>query len=388
MSFGLDALETYDWSRLVHAYGQATDTPGHLRRLARHDGAAWEDTIVHLHTAVTHQGSVYPATAPVAIIIARLLQEPGFDRPISYSWREPQPLRAHLLDFLATVAEGTEPDRSESELWLIYHNTRQRDPDEPWDIESPAWAYDAVMECRSIAPALVDPVLRCLSDDDPRTRVAATSAAVALCLVPTVSSRRAEIVAIVEDRAWDAATFHERAEALRILDRFGGVSKSFLSDRHPGIQLVAAFSSSLAHDPDSASAVWDAVTDRERAAVWYSDSLSPLATIGWPNHLLHQAVDRVANFADLLPTAVVVAATSLHSTTFRDLEILLERAFPEVFSPGDSLNDEQRIFLRTLLDNSSLWESAPPRASRELDVSLALVGLPADHASLSAIVSC
>ncbi|MEV4115606.1 hypothetical protein [Nonomuraea sp. NPDC049695] len=165
------------------------------------------------------------------------------------------------------------------------------------------------------------------------------------------------------------------------------MSRSFLFDRHPGIQLVAAFSSSLAHDPDSSSAVWDAVTDPERAAAWYSDSLTLPATIGWPNHLLHQAVLRITNFADLLPTAVVVAATSLHPTTYKDLEVLLERAFPEALSPGDSPNNEQRIFLRVLLDNSSLWESVPPRASRGLDISLALVGLPPDHSSLSVIVS-
>ncbi|MEV0351318.1 hypothetical protein AB0H88_36550 [Nonomuraea sp. NPDC050680] len=271
MLFGLDALATHDWSRLVHAYGHATDTPGHLRRLVQDVDAAWEDAVAHLHTAVTHQSTVYPVTAPVAMVVAGLLEEPGFDRPISYGWQEPpRPVRAHLLDFLAAVAEGTEPDRSEGELWSIYHNPRQRDTDGPWDIETPAWAYDAVMECRSVAPALVDPVLRCLPDDDPRTRAAATSAAAALCLVPTVSSRRAEIVALVEDGARDAATFHERVEALETLDRFGGVSRSFLFDRHPGIQLIAAFSSSLAHDPDSSSAVWDAVTDPERAAAWYS----------------------------------------------------------------------------------------------------------------------
>ncbi|MGW4407246.1 hypothetical protein ACWEJ6_24695 [Nonomuraea sp. NPDC004702] len=285
------------------------------------------------------------------------------------------------------MAGGSEPERSDSELWSIYHDRRQQDPDEPWDIETPAWGYDAVMECRNIAPALVDPVLRCLSDGDPRTRVAATSAAAALCLVPTVSSRRTEIINLVEDRARDAANFHERAEALEALDRFDSVSRSFLFDRHPGVRLVAAFTSSLARDPDSSSAVLHTVTDLKRAAAWYSDSLTLPTTMGWPNHLLHQAVLRVTNFADLLPTAVVVAATSLHPTTIKDLELLLERVFPEAFSPGDSLNNEQRTFLRALLDNSSLWESVPSGVAQELGISLALVGLPSDHASLSAIVS-
>jgi hypothetical protein len=34
---GLADLETFDWSRLHHAYGRATDTPEHLRALLRED---------------------------------------------------------------------------------------------------------------------------------------------------------------------------------------------------------------------------------------------------------------------------------------------------------------------------------------------------------------
>jgi hypothetical protein len=37
MLTGLAALVNTDWSRLHHAYGRATDTPGHLRALLRED---------------------------------------------------------------------------------------------------------------------------------------------------------------------------------------------------------------------------------------------------------------------------------------------------------------------------------------------------------------
>ena len=45
-----------DWSDLVHAYGTATDTPGHLAALTSLDPSAFD----HLWGAVLHQGTIYP----------------------------------------------------------------------------------------------------------------------------------------------------------------------------------------------------------------------------------------------------------------------------------------------------------------------------------------
>jgi hypothetical protein len=386
MLLGWDALHAHDWSKLSHAYGPATDTPGHLQRLAEDNDAAWAETIDHLEGALTHQSSIYSATAPAALVAAGLLTDPLLSRPVATDRSEPVSLRAHLLSFLGTVAASTEPTWTESELRDAYH-LPQNDIYNVWDSEPDAEGYKVIIQCRAICPILVTPVLQCLSDGDPHTRAAATTAAAQLAEVPTVASRQAEILARIKQQAHNADTYYERANALIWLDRLGAADTTFLIDRHPGIRLIATFTSSLANHPDAASVVRDAVTDPAQAAEWYSDSRERLFTEGWPNHLLHEAVRRIPNFNDLLPTALVVAATTPHPTMYEDLGLLLETAFPKPFSPADSLNHAQRTFLQALLDNSSLWESEPPKTSRELDTSLFLVGLPSDHRSLSAIVN-
>ena len=57
MLTGLPALETFDWSRLHHAYGPATDTPAHLRALVEGDPEARDKAMAHLWSAILHQGT-------------------------------------------------------------------------------------------------------------------------------------------------------------------------------------------------------------------------------------------------------------------------------------------------------------------------------------------
>ena len=52
LATGLPVLENTDWSRLHHAYGRATDTPGHLRALLDGDGEALKEAMSHLWSAV------------------------------------------------------------------------------------------------------------------------------------------------------------------------------------------------------------------------------------------------------------------------------------------------------------------------------------------------
>jgi hypothetical protein len=386
MLLGWDALDAHEWSRLSHAYGLATDTPEHLQRLVDGDDAAWSDAIDHLYGALTHQGSVYLATAPAALVAAGILTDPRLSHPVAAHRSEPVPLRAHLLNFLGAVADGTEPTSTEAELREAYCTPHKSEISPAWDGPD-LEGYEAIIQCRAVSPVLVDPVLQCLRDDDPDTRLAATSAAALLSQVPTVVGRRAEILAVVERQARKAGTYCERANALIWLDRLSAVDSSFLFDRHPGIRLIAALASSRADDPDGTSAILDAVSNPDHAAEWYSDSRTLLFTEGWPNHLLSKAVRRVANFADLLPTALVVAAGATHSPRYEDLELLLGAAFPKGYSPTSPLNEAQRAYLHALLNNSDIWNPWPSETSRGMDTYLARIGLPSDHRSLSAIVN-
>src|SRR5688572_33357142 len=98
MLTGLPALENTDWSRLHHAYGRATDTPGHLSALLNEDLESRKKALDHLWSAVIHQGTPWTATGPAALVVAGLLSDPRLDRG--------HPIRARLLAFLVEVAEA------------------------------------------------------------------------------------------------------------------------------------------------------------------------------------------------------------------------------------------------------------------------------------------
>ena len=100
MLTGLPALENTDWSRLHHAYGRATDTPGHLRALLQEDRESRNKAMSHLWSAIIHQGTPWTATEPAALVVAGLLSDARLDRGA--------PIRANLLSFLASVAAASE----------------------------------------------------------------------------------------------------------------------------------------------------------------------------------------------------------------------------------------------------------------------------------------
>jgi hypothetical protein len=98
MLTGLSTLEQTDWTRLHHAYGRATDTPGHLRALLETDPAARKQAVFHLGSAIIHQGTPWTATGPATLVVAGLLlEDPRIDLG-------PEPVRAELMSFLVAIA--------------------------------------------------------------------------------------------------------------------------------------------------------------------------------------------------------------------------------------------------------------------------------------------
>lgn len=90
-----------EWSTLSHAYGPATDVPDMLRALQDADTA--EAALDELSGTVFHQGSVYTATPPTAVFLARLAADPA------------TPARSALAAFVAElgadlVADHATPD--------------------------------------------------------------------------------------------------------------------------------------------------------------------------------------------------------------------------------------------------------------------------------------
>jgi len=92
-----EILEMTDWAKLSHAYGPATDTPGHLRALLEGDINERKAAESHLVSAIIHQGTPWSATAPVALIVTGWLNDEAIARSI-------QPIREGLFAFLAELA--------------------------------------------------------------------------------------------------------------------------------------------------------------------------------------------------------------------------------------------------------------------------------------------
>ena len=60
-----------DWSELDGAYGPATEVPEALEGLT--DPELADDALDDLYSTVLHQGSLYPASGPAVLEVARLL---------------------------------------------------------------------------------------------------------------------------------------------------------------------------------------------------------------------------------------------------------------------------------------------------------------------------
>lgn len=87
-----------DWARLFHAYGDARDTRAILAELVDPDGPV-ERAREHLASAIVHQGSVWPASAPaLSIALAVVRRDVGRDRFSD----------ADVVDVLGTLADAAE----------------------------------------------------------------------------------------------------------------------------------------------------------------------------------------------------------------------------------------------------------------------------------------
>ncbi|MEU7752529.1 hypothetical protein AB0B57_31925 [Micromonospora sp. NPDC049101] len=161
-----------EYAALLHAYGLAGDTPGHLAALAGDDPAARARAIKHLRSAIVHQGTPWTATPPAALDVAALLVDPRVTDP---------DLRAELLNFLAAVAEAgssTDRDLPEPDFDVdaaLAEALRDGDEEGIWEDGrlQGALYVRAVLGCRQIVPTLLATATAALSDPSPQVQAAA-----------------------------------------------------------------------------------------------------------------------------------------------------------------------------------------------------------------------
>ena len=356
MLIGLPALESTDWSRLHHAYGRATETPGHLRALLNDDPAAREQAMRHLWSAVIHQGTPWTATGPVALVVAGLLTDERIDRGES--------LRAALLSFLVSVAEApSQTGLSVEEL----ERMAAFDIEPILDAEDDGALYEdeeasqsfyarAVLGCIQVAPELMKVMVDELKHNSPRVRAHAAKGAATLAKVDSLRHHSGAIERQLLALAHAADDVDERSAHVLALGDLGVSPVAFLDDPSPAVRMCAALAPSLA---DDAVALGELISALERDAgsidEWFVEK-PPQFDMRPRFAVVARLVRRVEDFDKLVEAAIaVVQITELWCVDF-DWGPLLAAAF----SDGSGLvkTVAQRRFLTALVERSCLWDPA------------------------------
>src|SRR5262245_62051505 len=212
MLTGLPALENTDWSKLHHAYGRATNTPGHLRALLAEDAEGRRQALSHLWSAIIHQGTPWTATGPVALVVAGLLSDTRVDRGSV-------PIRANLLSFLVAVAEaaeGTGWSTEEMERLAAYDIDPLIDAGDDealYDADDAGNAFyaRAVLGCVRAAPVLMKVMRDGLANAEPRARACAAMGAATLAKSAALRDQAGDIASRLAALARAAPDSDERS---------------------------------------------------------------------------------------------------------------------------------------------------------------------------------
>ncbi|MET7833745.1 hypothetical protein ABZS44_13030 [Micromonospora sediminicola] len=297
---------TVDWSRLGHAYGRATDTPGHVAALEFGDADARQAALDHLDIAVLHQGFPRTATAPTVRAVTALLAE-GRAHPDTI---EP------LLEFLGDAATSV-TDLADNRYFAGIL---------PDLADAVAQAYPVVLPLLAASP--------------PDRALLRAENLVAIARLRSVAGRREELAVLVLE--WSERGAGPRAEWLRCLGQLGVDLRDRLTDPDPAIRLRAA----LAHA--------DAPGARE---------LILAALAGPPPPGVHQfalvaaAIRVAANFDEIATAACQVAGRDSWAGFDDGWGALVRFAFPKPYAPHRPLTEPQRALVRALVTNDQLWDS-------------------------------
>ncbi len=296
---------TVDWWGLRHAYGRATDAPGHLRALEFGDAAAREEALDHLQVAVLHQGFFETATAPAVRAVTALLAE-GRTHPDAVT---------SLVEFLGDAA-------------LSVTNLA----------ESPHFAEELPDVADAVAAAY-PVVLPLLETSIPDYALFYAENLVVIAQMAPLVDRREALAALIQ--GWLQRGSGPRSPRVCCLGRLGVDVRGLLSDPDPAVRLRAA----LAHEDDP----------RSQQLI--------LAALGDPPPpSLHQfelvaAAIRVAPTFDTIATAACEVARRDNWTGFeKGWGALVRFAFAEPYGQRRPLTDSQRALLRALVANHQVWD--------------------------------
>ncbi|MFB7850022.1 hypothetical protein ACFC34_23675 [Streptomyces sp. NPDC056053] len=186
------------WENLPHVCtGQHSvpDTPEVLGAVLAADPARRVRAVGDLYRLLLGQGRVFPATAPAASVVARLLDDPRTLAEGRWERRAGlRPLRAELLNWLASFADIAR-----------------------LDIEDGAGTAQDLAAARAARPMLHDRIAGFCDDDDPRVRKAALAATALLLADPALASSAPRYApAVREVLAVSADSYYRRIARERL----------------------------------------------------------------------------------------------------------------------------------------------------------------------------
>lgn len=367
-------IEGTDWGALEHAYGPAEDTPLRLAQLLDDDPEAQAWALAMLDMSVLHQDSLYSATAPAALYVAGVLDEPrtlAVHEDYSVLQDHPWPLRAALLEWLGRIAHSA-----------AYGETTGEDSG---DDEG---ATDAV---RAVRWPVLDAVLPHLLAADPAVREAALGAVAMFLRSPALAGRTGTVTRLLRRLLDESTDRRERAAVVLTIGSWGHDTSASLTDPDPAVRACAALSPALADNADATRVILGALGDPMAVDSWFS---GPTSIDPWDGRplphiegrlryaLLAAAIERVESFEELLPTALASVPLCSNLTAADDWGPLLAAAFPEGHDRGAELTPAQQAYLEALVERDVCWRHTHLIASWFEDV-----GLPPDRAAARALVS-
>jgi hypothetical protein len=296
---------TVDWGRLQHAYGSATDTPGHLRALEFGDAEARDAALTHLDVAVLHQGFPDSATAPAVRAVAELIAE-GRAHPDTVE---------SLLEFLGDAAQSVTALAGDP-YFAGYL---------PGLAEAVAAAYPVVVPLLEAAP--------------PDRALFRAENVVAVARMPACADRREELAVLVLE--WSERDPGSRASWVRCLGELGVDLRELLTDPDPAVRLRAA----LAHEDDPLG----------RELILAALAGPPPPSVD--RYTIVAAAIRVAgDFEVIASAACEVARQDGGFGCDHGWGALVGMAFPQPYGRRRPLTDAQRALLRALVANDRLWD--------------------------------
>ncbi|MGW8487670.1 hypothetical protein [Streptomyces sp. NPDC055886] len=189
-----------------HAYDTAEDVPEILLDLVDADLRVRSKALSRLHHVVHHQNTLYTATAPAAVHVARILSDA---RTLETVEKEPHsfpgPMRAELMGWLDSVANAADDETAATMRRFGF----------------PPEEYPPFVEICRTRPQLFHAVSAFLDDPDVDVRAAAISACIPLLDDPRLIHHRNSLAPLLRDVLATNPLWQYQERAVDALEKWG-----------------------------------------------------------------------------------------------------------------------------------------------------------------------